>query len=268
MSVQNKSTRLGDILVDRGVITRQQLREAIEIQQARRELLEKNGLAASTPTPIGELLIELGFINRQQLAQTLSWQQRLRKATLVMSFVAPLLTAACGGGGGTTTSGGNNKTDVSSSESSVLVQQPSSQAPLVSSSSSSVNQQVSSSASSQPAISSQSSSSAISLSSASSSSQSSSSVAPISGIDGPVFMKWSVPSKRENGELLEVDEIGGYELRYKTSNGSDYTTVLIAGGHVDSYYFNHLEGDLEFEIAAYDTNGLYSRFVPIQPQTN
>jgi len=271
MSDQNKSTRLGDILVDRGVITRQQLREAIEIQQARRFLSEKEGVDTKAQTAIGEILVELGFIDRNQLVQTLSWQNRLRKATLVMSFVAPLLTAACGGGGGgTTNAGGNNKTEDSSSVSSILVEQTSSQAPLVSSSSSSVSNQVSSSSlSSQPVVSSQ-SSSAISLSSVSSlssSSQSSSSEAVV-GIDGPVLMKWSVPSKRENGAQLEVEEIGGYELRYKPSNGSEYTTVVITGGYVDSYYFNHLEGDLEFEIAAYDTNGLYSRFVPIQPQIN
>lgn len=266
MSDQNKSTRLGDILVDRGVITRQQLREAIEIQQARRFLSEKEGVDTKAQTAIGEILVELGFIDRKQLVQTLSWQNRLRKATLVMSFVAPLLTAACGGGGGgTTNSGGNNKTEDSSSVSSIVVDQSSSQAPLVSSSSSSISHQVSSNSfSSQPAVSSQ-SSSAISLSSASS--QSSSSEAVV-GIAGPVLMKWSVPSKRENGAQLEVDEIGGYELRYKPSNSSEYTTVVIAGGYVDSYYFNHLEGDLEFEIAAYDTNGLYSRFVPIQPQSN
>jgi hypothetical protein len=240
MSNQNKSTRLGDILVGRGVITRQQLREAIEIQQARQLLKEKNG-DTSVPGPLGEILIELGFINHKQLVQTLGWQNRLRKATLVMSFVAPLLTTACGGGGGGTSSPtGNNKPENSSAVSSVMAEQSSSQASFTFSSSVS------------------SSSSAISLSSQSSS------AAEI--IDGPVLLIWSVPSARENGEELVVEEIGGYELRYKSDNEADFTSVIIDGGHVNSYYFNHLEGNLKFEIAAYDTNGLYSRFVPIQPQ--
>jgi len=267
MSDKNKSTRLGDILIDKGLITRQQLREAIEIQQARRFLAAKEGVEDSQLTAIGEILIELGFIDRQQLARTLSWQSRLRKATLVMTFVTPLLTAACGGAPATNTSGGNNKTEVSSSVSSVMVQQSSSQASLVASSHMSVVSSTPSStaASSQPAVVSSSSSS---ISSASISSSSASSEAPSVAINGPVYMKWSIPSKRENGEDLNVEEIGGYELRYKSANDAEYVSITISGGEVDSYYFNHLEGDLAFEIAAYDINGLYSRFVAIQPQLN
>ena len=67
---QNKPTRLGEILLDRGVITRQQLREAIEIQQARQLLREKEATYPGTAAPIGEILIELGFISRQQLVQS------------------------------------------------------------------------------------------------------------------------------------------------------------------------------------------------------
>lgn len=250
---QNKPTRLGEILLDRGVITRQQLREAIEIQQARQLLREKEGTYPGTAAPIGEILIELGFITRQQLVQSLGWQSRLRKATLVMSFVAPLLTTACGGGGGGTPStSGNNKTDNSAVASSVITGQSSSP---VSFSSSSISSQYSSNT-----IDSSSSSSAISLSSTSSSSLSSVSLA------GPALLVWSVPSARENGEALVAEEIGGYELRYKTENEADFTSVIIEGGYVNSYYFNYLEGKVIFEIAAYDTNGLYSRFVPIQPQ--
>lgn len=233
---QNKPTRLGEILLDRGVITRQQLREAIEIQQARQLLREKEGTYSGTAAPIGEILIELGFITRQQLVQSLGWQSRLRKATLVMSFVAPLLTTACGGGGGTPSTSGGNKTDNSAVSSSVITEQSSSAVSFSSSSSSSI------------ALSSQSSSSSsISLA-------------------GPALLVWSVPSVRENGEALVAEDIGGYELRYKTENETDFTSVIIEGGYVTSYYFNYLEGKVIFEIAAYDTNGLYSRFVPIQPQ--
>lgn len=87
-------------------------------------------------------------------------------------------------------------------------------------------------------------------------------------IEGPVLLKWSVPLARENGEQLETAEIGGYELRYKEKDEENYTSVMVEGGYVNSYYFNHLEGNLSFEIAAFDTNGLYSRFVEIQPQLN
>lgn len=282
MSNQNKLTRLGDMLVERSVITRQQLREAIEIQQAR-QLLSESGKAC-TPGPIGEILIELGYINRQQLKQTLSWQSSLRKATLVMSFVAPILTTACGGGGGATNTPSNNKTANNTAVSSVTVEQSSSAISLTTTSSSSLSSQVasvveqsssaisltptsSSSVSSQvPSVpvESSSSSSAISLSSQ----QSSSATSHSDLIDGPVLLKWSVPSARENGDQLDTEEIGGYELRYKVKEDDNYTSVIVEGGYVNNYYFNHLEGNLTFEIAAYDTNGLYSRFVEIQPQLN
>lgn len=257
MSNQNKLTRLGDMLVDRGAITRQQLREAIEIQQARQVLSESG--KACTPGPLGEILVELGYINRKQLKQTLGWQSRLRTATLVMSFVAPILTTACGGGGGTTNTANNNKTSNNTAVSSVMAEQSSSAVSLTPASSSSVNSQIVSAQ-----VESSSSSSAISFSSQ----QSSSADDSDTRIDGPVLLKWAVPSARENGELLETEEIGGYELRYKADNETNYTSVVVEGGYVNTYYFNHLEGKLIFEIAAYDTNGLYSRFVEIQPQTN
>lgn len=275
MSDQHNATRLGDILIDRGVITRQQLREAIEIQQARRFVGGNDSQAAHEKTALGEILIELGFIDRQQLTSTLSWQRRLRKATLMMTFVAPLLTAACGGGGGGGNTSGssildNTKPNVSSSVSSVMVDDSSSSSSRSSSSSSR-------STSSAPAQASSSSSSLLNASSSMSSSLASSSLISssaasstpsVSLINGPVLMNWNIPALRENGDPLEVSEIGGYELRYKTRNSDTYTSVMINGGEVNSHYFNHLEGELEFQIAAFDVNGLYSRFVPIQPHLN
>lgn len=257
MSNQNKLTRLGDMLIERGVITRQQLREAIEIQQARQVLSETG--KACTPGPLGEILVELGYINRRQLKQTLGWQSRLRKATLVMSFVAPILTTACGGGGGATNTTNGNKTTNNTAVSSVMVEQSSSAISLTPTSSSSLSSEITSAP-----VESSSASSAISFSSQ----RSSSSVGLGNFINGPVLLKWAVPSARENGEQLATDEIGGYELRYKVDNEADYTSVVVDGGYVNTYYFNHLEGKLTFEIAAYDTNGLYSRFVEIQPQIN
>lgn len=97
MSDIHKSLRLGDLLVEKGLITRLQLREAIEIQQALQSTKfgSKN---INTKTELGEILIELGFISRHQLRSNLNWQRRLRATTAVMVFIAPLLTAACGGG--------------------------------------------------------------------------------------------------------------------------------------------------------------------------
>lgn len=77
---------------------------------------------------------------------------------------------------------------------------------------------------------------------------------------------WSTPTARENGDYLELDEIGGFEIRFKRPSESTYTTVVIQDNRVNSYTLTQPVGDLQFEIAAFDTNGLYSNFVSIQPR--
>lgn len=53
--------QLGELLIERGIIDRQQLDKALDIQQA------KGGL-------IGEILVELGFVKEQDIAQALTAQ--------------------------------------------------------------------------------------------------------------------------------------------------------------------------------------------------
>ena len=101
-------------------------------------------------------------------------------------------------------------------------------------------------------------------------SSSSTQTAPVSStgaIDGPVQLYWSVPTSRENGDILDITEIGGYELRYKLRGDSSYTTVTISDGFTDAYYFDYLQGDYEFQIATFDKQGLYSDFVTINPSS-
>lgn len=241
------STRLGDLLVKKGKISRQQLWEAIRVQEERGALNLRNGLAPSTRNELGALLIELGFISRKQLRNCLSWQRRLRKLGLVMTFFAPLLTVACGGGG-------------------------SGDAPLaVTPQTSSVS---STAYSSKAAVSSVLAFSSVSVSSVQQ--QSSSSLPPSSSsaasskakamIDGPVLINWSPPTHRENGDYLDIAEVGGYQLRYKLKGATDYKRIEIKDGYTDSYYFDYLKGDYVFEIAAFDSNGIYSDFVAILRQ--
>ena len=95
---------------------------------------------------------------------------------------------------------------------------------------------------------------------------SSSSSVALGVIDGPVELYWEVPDARENGDHLDITEIGGYELRYKRKADSNYTRVQIADAYIDTYYFDYLQGEYQFEIAVYDKNGLYSNYVVISPQ--
>lgn len=88
---------------------------------------------------------------------------------------------------------------------------------------------------------------------------------PTPGGDGQkvVVLEWSPPTERENGEYLEEEEIGGYEIRYRSSEQEDFEVVTIEGGMTDEYAFTDLAGPVEFEIATYDRDGLYSIFVPL-----
>lgn len=254
----NKLTRIGDILVERGLISRQQLLQALDLQQAR-HLLSENESSSNGHSGIGEILVELGFITPGQLKKNLAHQSRIRKTTLAITLVAPLFTMACGGGGGGGGAAVPSTKPAQSTNSSVLVESTSStqasstppQSPVSSSSSSSSSSKAQSSEKSSSSFP-QSSSPAIS---------STSSV----GISGPVVLYWTAPTRRVSGSHMDISEVGGYEVRYKLRDQSSFTYVKIPSGFTDSYYFDYLEGDYEFQIAAFDVNGIYSSFVPISP---
>ncbi|WP_111641489.1 fibronectin type III domain-containing protein [Marinimicrobium alkaliphilum] len=88
-----------------------------------------------------------------------------------------------------------------------------------------------------------------------------------SGVEVNAYIKlrWERPSERENGENLFLEDIGGYELRYREV-GSDTYEVTELGPDADEVVFENLEGNYHFTIAVYDSSGLYSRFVDITPQ--
>ena len=130
-----------------------------------------------------------------------------------------------------------------------------------SSSSSSVSSSISSSSRSSSVSSSISSSSrsSSSVSSSRSSSASSSSVAATKS----VTIQWSHPTQRENGAYLELHEIGGYEIRVRTSGNSSYTTYRITGNTTTSYTLPAYNSDTSVEIAVFDTAGIYSSFIVV-----
>jgi hypothetical protein len=131
-------------------------------------------------------------------------------------------------------------------------------------SSSSAPSVVSSSSSSAPAISSASSSSkAVSSAAASSVANTTSSA---SSVAGPVGLRWTAPSKRENGNYLDITELAGYELRYKKSTDAKFTYVTINDPWTNTYNFPSLNGDYVFQIAAFDKEGVYSPFVDLARQ--
>jgi hypothetical protein len=85
---------------------------------------------------------------------------------------------------------------------------------------------------------------------------------------GSLEFSWSVPAERENGQALAVSDIGGYELRCKQKTDSEFKGVVIPEGNATSFTLRGLAaGEYVCEIAAFDVNGLYSRFVAIPAKT-
>jgi hypothetical protein len=77
-----------------------------------------------------------------------------------------------------------------------------------------------------------------------------------------VKITWTHPNQRENGQFLELDEIRGYEIRYRKITDNRYTYIVINNNKVNEYTHNDAV-NTEFEIAVFDTNGVYSRFVKV-----
>ena len=75
--------RLGSLLVSKGMVSGEQLDEAIEIQKYNRAL------------PLGQILIDKGYLSERQLRKTLSYQSWMRKAACIFAFtLAPMHLAA------------------------------------------------------------------------------------------------------------------------------------------------------------------------------
>lgn len=87
-------------------------------------------------------------------------------------------------------------------------------------------------------------------------------------LKGPVDLCWTQPILREDGEILDLDELGGYELRYKFKEDPVFTYMRIQDPGKTEHRFNWLEGDYEFQIAAYDRDGVYSNFVNLTRRRN
>ncbi len=87
---------------------------------------------------------------------------------------------------------------------------------------------------------------------------------PAALVSGSASLKWSAPTERENGKALASAELGGFELRYRntTENSYHYQSLDKTQTQIT---LSDLTGDYIFEVAAFDTEGLYSNFVSLTP---
>ncbi|MEN0037264.1 MAG: fibronectin type III domain-containing protein [Cellvibrio sp.] len=83
-----------------------------------------------------------------------------------------------------------------------------------------------------------------------------------SGTQQIFTITWNHPTTREDGAFLDPDEIGGYEIRYRKASDSRYTYIILNGNRANAYTHKG-DKNTEFEIAAFDTNGVYGHFTKI-----
>lgn len=119
------------------------------------------------------------------------------------------------------------------------------------------------SASSSSKASSTSNKSASSSSSKSVGSQNSLSSSSSSANPQTVKIVWTHPKTRENGEFLSLDEISGYEIRYRKPDDKYFTYFSISGNRTTEFSYTSDFTSAEFEIAVVDSDGRYSRFVSV-----
>lgn len=85
---------------------------------------------------------------------------------------------------------------------------------------------------------------------------------PVVGDGRSVQLSWLAPHQRVNGQSLG-DSLDGYELRYRAEGDTGYETVILSK-NLNRYEVESLsENNYIFEIAAFDTNGLYGDFVTV-----
>jgi hypothetical protein len=83
MVSSQQSSRLGDLLIAKGLLSQEQLANAIASQKS---LSDGNDRVL-----LGEVLIRLGYVNREQLNIGLDWQTKLRRTTVALALCAPVM---------------------------------------------------------------------------------------------------------------------------------------------------------------------------------
>lgn len=70
------------------------------------------------------------------------------------------------------------------------------------------------------------------------------------------ILRWEIPTSRENGEPLALEELGGYELYVTTESTGEIDIITIDDPAVTTYTFSELTTDVYyFAMSAFDIDG-------------
>ncbi|MDX1267670.1 MAG: hypothetical protein R3311_09920 [Oceanisphaera sp.] len=80
---------------------------------------------------------------------------------------------------------------------------------------------------------------------------------------GDVMLYWETPQERRNGNLLPLSELGGFVIRYKATEESDYFVITINDNHIDQYLLEDIDNPHSaiIEVAAFDSEGRFSSWI-------
>lgn len=79
-------------------------------------------------------------------------------------------------------------------------------------------------------------------------------------------VSWNIPDLRENGNVLELSEIDGYQLRFRHLDTGDEYTYRVNDPTVDNVTFQlsasylNAAGTWEYQILAFDSDGVYGSY--------
>lgn len=234
-SQEFRTTRLGDILVKKGLITDQQLQYAIDAQK-------------TSALPIGEILIENNWVTQWQIKRALRVQSKLRNVVLTsLISLSPLALVGCGSGGGGTEANQN----------SAVAEQTINASQLNADNTNSSNND---STEFQTA-------SILSLEESGSSETSpEEAIVTVNNVQetiepealNDIQLSWNYPEQRTDGSEFEVFEAQSFKI-YRMSDTGEVDSVHQVDGLDTNYKFENLsQGQYHFAITVVDIEGLES----------
>lgn len=274
MPRSHRETRLGSLLLEKGIITFDQLNQALEVQTRRIKNLPSG---AKPQCQLGEILVTLGYVEPKQISRCLKKQGFLRKVAMTFAIAAPLLSL-----GAPAFAGKRVDTAVDPAAASTQQEQGKVSAGLgidpdidtQKSAYDSVQKgpwqedNVLSGTSSGPFINTllrtpQSPARAQQVQVEIRSIKRGESQAGNRSIHGSVCLDWEKPLTRDDGEMLHQGDIGGYCLAYRKEGETKLSSFFISDPSLSHYEVAGLApGNYKFYIAAYDTDGRFGHYSP------
>lgn len=87
-------------------------------------------------------------------------------------------------------------------------------------------------------------------------------------VTGSASLSWSIPTKRENGESLALNEIASYEIYVTAENAGTSRTIRVDNRNQTKYTLSPLDADTYFfSMVTIDSEGMYSELSQVVSKT-